>query len=187
MSTATTVRYKGCGTRSKVSSRDSLKNPSFTSPLSSPSSLTLTSNSSSKMKFTFSTVLALLSLAAVGQSVSVSWDSAYDDSGASLATVACSDGTNGLLTKGFTTFGSLKNFPNIGGAPAVGGWNSASCGTCWKLTFNGKSINVLAIDVGQEGFNLSQEAMDKLTNGQAVALGRVDATATQVAASACGL
>ncbi|KAI0818672.1 Cerato-platanin [Irpex lacteus] len=126
------------------------------------------------MQFTLSAILAVLSLAAVGQSVSVSWDSTYDDAGASLATVACSDGANGLLTKGFTTFGSLPHFPSIGGAPA-------------SLTFNGKSINVLAIDVGQDGFNLSEEAMNTLTNGQAVALGRVDATATQVAASACGL
>ncbi len=139
------------------------------------------------MQFTLSAILAVLSLAAVGQSVSVSWDSTYDEAGASLATVACSDGANGLLTKGFTTFGSLPHFPSIGGAPAVGGWNSAACGTCWQLTFNGKSINVLAIDVGQDGFNLSEEAMNTLTNGQAVALGRVDATATQVAASACGL
>ncbi|KAI0093823.1 eliciting plant response-like protein [Irpex rosettiformis] len=139
------------------------------------------------MQFTFSAILAVLSLAAVGQSVSVSWDTVYDNAGGSLATVACSDGTNGLLTKGFTTFSSLPNFPRIGGAPAVGGWNSAACGTCWKLTFNGKSINVLAVDVGQDGFNLSQEAMNELTNGQAIQLGRVNANATQVAASACGL
>lgn len=139
------------------------------------------------MQFTFSAVLAVLSLAVVGKCDSVSWDSIYDDAGASLATVACSDGPSGLLTKGFTTFGSLPNFPRIGGVPAVGGWGSAACGTCWQLTYNGKSINVLAVDVGRDGFNLSEEAMNELTGGQAVALGRVDANAIQVDASACGL
>lgn len=46
---------------------------------------------------------------------------------------------------------------------------------------------MLAVDHTATGFNLAQAAMDDLTNGQAVALGRIDATATQVAVSACGL
>ncbi|KAF8577426.1 hypothetical protein K439DRAFT_1639753 [Ramaria rubella] len=32
----------------------------------------------------------------------------------SLSIVACSNGVNGLLTKGFTTFDSLPTFTNIG-------------------------------------------------------------------------
>ena len=36
-------------------------------------------------------------------------------------------------------------------------------------------------------FNIAQAAMDQLTNGQAVALGRIDAQYAQVDASACGL
>ncbi|KAI9059749.1 immunomodulatory protein [Trametes sanguinea] len=129
--------------------------------------------------------LALFAPSALG--LTVSYDETYDNSGASLATVACSDGTNGLLTKGFSTFGSLPHFPNIGGAAVIPGWNSDQCGTCWQLTYNGKSINVLAIDHAQEGFNIALEAMNTLTGGQAVQLGRVDATVTQVAASQCGL
>lgn len=46
---------------------------------------------------------------------------------------------------------------------------------------------VLAMDSAVEGFNIAQEAMDELTGGQAVALGRVDAGYTQVDASVCGL
>ncbi|OSD02062.1 immunomodulatory protein [Trametes coccinea BRFM310] len=129
--------------------------------------------------------MALFVPSALG--VTVSYDQTYDNSGASLATVACSDGTNGLLTKGFSTFGSLPHFPNIGGAAVIPGWNSDQCGTCWQLTYNGKSINVLAIDHAESGFNIALEAMNTLTGGQAVQLGRVDATATQVAASQCGL
>ncbi|CDO71857.1 hypothetical protein BN946_scf184940.g4 [Trametes cinnabarina] len=130
-------------------------------------------------------ILALLIPSALG--VTVSYDQTYDNSSGSLSTVACSDGSNGLLTKGYSTLGSLPHFPNIGGAAAIAGWNSAQCGTCWKLTYNGKSINVLAIDHAQSGFNIALEAMNTLTGGQAVQLGRIDATATQVAASQCGL
>ena len=117
----------------------------------------------------------------------VSYDPTYDTKSQSLATVSCSDGANGLLTKGFTTFSSLPSFPFIGGAAAIPGWNSTACGTCWNLSFNGTSINVLAIDHAAQGFNIAQEALDKLTNGNAVALGRVNAVAKQVAASVCGL
>ena len=70
----------------------------------------------------------------------VSFDNIYDNSSGSLATVACSDGPNGLLSR-FPTFGSLPSFPNIGGAQAVAGHGSPNCGSCWQLTFNGKSIN----------------------------------------------
>ena len=98
----------------------------------------------------------------------------------------CATDPHGLVNR-FPTFGSLPNFPHIGGAPAVEGWDSAACGTCWQITYNGQSINVLAIDVGRDGFNLSEEAMNDLTNGQAAQLGRVDASATQVAPSVCGL
>ncbi|KAI1788583.1 Cerato-platanin [Ganoderma leucocontextum] len=135
--------------------------------------------------------LALTLVAAVSTTfaatVTVSYDETYDNASALLTTVACSDGTNGLITKGFSSFGSLPQFPNIGGAAAVAGWNAAACGTCWQLTYNGKSINVVAIDHAAAGFNIALAAMNTLTNNQAAALGRVDAEATQVDASVCGL
>ena len=135
--------------------------------------------------------LALTLLAAASTTfaatVTVSYDETYDNSAGSLTTVACSDGPNGLITKGFSSFGSLPHFPNIGGAAAVAGWNSAQCGSCWQLTYNGRSINVLAIDHTDSGFNIALAAMNTLTNNQATFLGRVNANATQVAASVCGL
>ncbi|KAH9857493.1 Cerato-platanin [Lenzites betulinus] len=139
------------------------------------------------MKFA-SLAAALLAIpAALGATVSVSFDQTYDNASNSLDIVACSDGSNGLLTKGFTTFGSLPNFPFIGGAPAVTGFNSPACGTCWELTANGTSINVLAIDVGSKGFNIALEAFNILTDGNGAFIGRINADATQVSASACGL
>ncbi|THG98976.1 hypothetical protein EW026_g3301 [Hermanssonia centrifuga] len=119
--------------------------------------------------------------------VSVSYDQTYDNAAGSLDTVACSDGPNGMLTKGYTTFGSLPGFSNIGGAAVVGGWDSAECGTCWQLTYNGNTINVLAIDSTLTGFNIALGAMNRLTNNEGVFLGRINAQAQQVAGTACGL
>lgn len=135
------------------------------------------------MQFT-ATFLSLLSAVSA---ITVSYDNGYDDGSRSLSVVSCSDGANGLLTKGYSTQSSLPSFPRIGGASVIAGWNSASCGTCWSLTYNGNTINVLAIDHAAEGFNIAQAAMDQLTGGQAVALGRIDASYAQVDASVCGL
>ena len=87
--------------------------------------------------------LVSTTLAAPQATVPLTFDTTYDNSGQSLATVSCSNGPNGLLTKGFTTFGSLPNFPNIGGGSVVEGFNSINCGTCWTLTFQNTSLNVL--------------------------------------------
>jgi hypothetical protein len=59
------------------------------------------------------------------------------------------------------------------------------CGTCYSLTYKGKTIYVLAIDHTQNGFNIAQKALDDLTGGNAVQFGRVDAQFAQVAASKC--
>ncbi|TCD67989.1 hypothetical protein EIP91_011658 [Steccherinum ochraceum] len=128
----------------------------------------------------------VLVIAAPAFAIRVSSDSIYDNAKTSMAGVACSNGDHGLMHK-YPTFGSLHNFPNIGGAAAIGSWNSAKCGSCWQLTYKGRSINVLAIDHTGEGFNLSKAAMNKLTNGRADELGVVDASSKEVPASVCGL
>ncbi|KAJ5729492.1 Cerato-platanin [Penicillium malachiteum] len=128
---------------------------------------------------------------ATPQSVSVSYDQKYDVGTTSLDTVACSDGTYGLETDGFTTFSSLPNFPLIGGAPTVAGWDSPNCGQCYQLTFESdevsETINVLAVDSASGGFNIGLTAMNHLTDNQAVQLGHVTATYVAVANSVCGL
>ncbi|GES57155.1 allergenic cerato-platanin Asp F13 [Aspergillus terreus] len=128
---------------------------------------------------------ALLPAASAQQSVSVSYDERYDVSGSSMNTVSCSDGANGLVTK-YPTFGSVPNFPHIGGSPTIAGWNSANCGKCYQLTYGSKSIYVTAIDAAPGGFNIALSAMNDLTGGQAVNLGRVQATYQEVAKSNCG-
>ncbi|KAH7911891.1 Cerato-platanin [Hygrophoropsis aurantiaca] len=149
------------------------------------------------MKFaTIVTVVALAIPALATTTFTVTYDPIYDEGSTSLDQVACSDGPNGLESDGYTNFGSIPNFPFIGGAPQVTGWNSDECGSCWMLAYDagkGKTnfINVTAVDAGdssKEGFNISLEAMNALTGGQAKQLGRVDITATQVDGGAyCGL
>ena len=150
------------------------------------------------MKFSsFSSSLALAfvlypSASTATSTTTVSYDATYDNFQESLNNVACSNGANGLVTKGFTTFGSLPDFPFIGGAPAVAAWNSTNCGTCWELTYTSPSgsistIDVLAIDTSGNGFNIAEDAMNVLTDGQAVQLGRITVTFEQVDASVCGL
>ncbi|KAG2353745.1 Cerato-platanin-domain-containing protein [Suillus spraguei] len=78
--------------------------------------------------------------------------------------------------------GSLPSFPNIGGIPYIT-WNSPLCVT--TPTGTQESIYITAID-GADTFNLSEEAFVELTD-TSVAAGKVSATATQVAASFCGM
>ena len=81
----------------------------------------------------------------------------------------------------------FPNFPFIVGAAVIASWNSAYCGTCWQLTYEGTSINILAIDHAADGFDITLEAINKLTNGQAVELVRIAVLAQQVETSVCGL
>ena len=141
------------------------------------------------MKFaSLATAVLAFALPAFAQTVeSLSYDTTYDDASLPLTSVACSDGVNGLMSKGYTTLGSLPTFPNLGGVYTVTGWDSAACGTCYEVTYGDTTLAVLAVDVALEGFNLSEEAMNTLTGGLAVELGRVSVTATEVDASVCGI
>lgn len=138
-----------------------------------------------------SSIIPLLVVLPAARSVLVQYDAVYDNSAASLNTVACSDGKNGMITKGYQTFGSLPSFPNIGAASAVEGYDSASCGSCWELSYtNGKttaSIYVTAIDHAAQGFVITPTALKKLAGPQGVDAGKINATATHVGGSLCGL
>jgi hypothetical protein len=123
------------------------------------------------------------------ETVSVSYNPKYDVGTSVLNEVACSDGINGLVTQGYTDFASLPGFPYIGGAITIPGWNSPNCGKCYELRYvNGRvnnTINVLAVDAATGGFNIGLKALNKLTNGQAEQLGRINATFAEVEDSAC--
>lgn len=134
----------------------------------------------------FITIFSTLLLAGSAFAVRAGFDTTYDNASGDMNTVSCSDGSNGLAAR-FPTFGNVPTFPNIGGASAIAGWNDANCGTCWSLTYEGATIFVTAVDHADDGFNLSQEALNTLTDGRATEVGTVDVTAVQVDKSACGL
>ncbi|KAI1324548.1 Sm1 protein [Xylariaceae sp. FL0255] len=132
--------------------------------------------------------LALTAAASVQATVQVLYDQGYDDASRTMDDVACSNGANGLETRyGYETQGAIPDFPYIGSAAAIAGWNSPNCGTCWQLSYGGRTINILAIDHAATGFVISLEAMNALTNNNAVGLGNIQATAVQVPVSDCGI
>ena len=114
--------------------------------------------------------------------VRVGYSGQYDNKKLAGNGVACS---NYLMHKGYHTLGDLKDFPYVTGTQYVADSSSPNCGSCWKLTYGSKSVNVLAVDHVPEGFVMSQAAMDKLTDGQSLKLGHVQAAAQQVANSEC--
>jgi hypothetical protein len=145
------------------------------------------------MKLT-STIISLAALVSVAYADTepVRPNSFYDNPQTSMNKVACSNGANGLVTKGYPTFGSLPSFPFIGGAFAIGAWNSTECGSCWQLTYpaTGVTVHLTAIDTVFSGFDVSDETMNILTNGKTVQPGEggeIFVQATQVAESSCGL
>jgi hypothetical protein len=76
----------------------------------------------------FVSIITLLTASFAVSATRVSWDPLYDQGTEWLGSVACSDGTNGLLTKGYNDFDDLPTFPNIGGSSVVAAYNSPSCG-----------------------------------------------------------
>ena len=140
------------------------------------------------MKFTTPILLLSAAMTAMaGTNVEVKYDTTYDTASLSTLSVACSDGTNGLNTKGYATLGSLPSFPNVGAAAAVTGWNSDQCGKCFKLYYQGKTLYVTAVDAAYGvGFVLSKAALDTLTGGKAAMLGKVTASYAPAASNLCG-
>ena len=119
----------------------------------------------------YATLLSLV--APLASAVSLSYDAGYADGSRSLSVVSCSDGSNGLINRyGWSKQSDIPRFPYIGGSSDIAGWNSPSCGQCYKVEYakTGKSIFVLAIDHTANGMNVSPKAMNDLTNNQAVSV-----------------
>ncbi|OJD19517.1 hypothetical protein AJ78_00488 [Emergomyces pasteurianus Ep9510] len=138
------------------------------------------------------TIAIFLSLShlTVSQEVkTVAYDEAYDNSNLDLLTTTCSDGSNGLVTRGFSVAGDLPIFPRVGAAFSIESWNSSNCGKCYKLRFEGTGVElpVIAMDHTVNGFNVAKAAMNELTGGRAAELGRVDMTVTEASSGDCGM
>ena len=75
----------------------------------------------------FISIVALLAAPFAVSATRIGW-AAYDNGEQSLNTVACSNGPNGLVTRGYSVFKDLPTFPNISGSSLVT-WNSPLCGS----------------------------------------------------------
>jgi hypothetical protein len=77
----------------------------------------------------FISIIALLVAPFAVSAIRVTWDPVYDQPTESFSNViACSNGPNGLLAKGYKEFSNLPTFPNISGA-SVASWGSPYCGS----------------------------------------------------------
>ncbi|KAM5352572.1 hypothetical protein ACJ41O_005294 [Fusarium nematophilum] len=136
----------------------------------------------------FSGLLSALTFATAASATTVSYDTGYDNKARSMTAVSCSDGANGMMTRyGWKTQGDAPKGIYVGGNHAIAGWNSPSCGLCYRLEYKGKKIHVIGIDHAGSGFNIGLDALNALTNGQAVKLGRVDAKVFKTDVKNCGL
>ncbi|KAL0638599.1 hypothetical protein Q9L58_002325 [Maublancomyces gigas] len=131
-------------------------------------------------------LVAAATTAFAQNTATVAYTTVFDDASVSTLNVACSDGINGLATKGFPTLGSLPKFPFIAASSQIAGWNSPNCGKCYSVTYGPKTVFVIAVDRAVDGFVMSKGAMDALTDGQATMLGRIQATWAEAPASSCG-
>ena len=85
-------------------------------------------------------VIALLIAPFAVSATRVSWNPVYDQGAESLSNVACSNGPNGLLSKGYNEFSDLPTFPNITGS-SVATWDSPYCGS-FRFTPFGFAVDV---------------------------------------------
>jgi hypothetical protein len=115
----------------------------------------------------------------------VRYDATYDNPNGLISGVACSNGVNGLNTRGYVHFSDLPTFPNLAAWQGIS-WNSTECGSCWKITHNGVSVLVTAIDRSGDGFNVAEETFKELNNND-LGPGSFSANAVQVPAHECGL
>ena len=127
-----------------------------------------------------SAVIPLVALFSVASAVNVRYNSQYDNASGGPTSVECFYGPGPLM--GPDHFGAVPSFPYIAGADMVLA-NTSGCGSCWQITQGVNSVNVTVVDLSQDGFSLSREAMGKLTNGP----GPIEASATQIDGSFCGL
>ncbi|KAF3920263.1 Cerato-platanin [Arthrobotrys entomopaga] len=109
-----------------------------------------------------------------------------------LTSYACSDGNHGLIDRHKVhtvpqLLSKLRPGVMIAAAPAVTGWNSPGCGTCWmaKNPKNNKSITFVAVDVGRGGIVVGPEAFVSVSASRSLKEGSFVTYLYPKPASAC--
>ncbi|KAL9479541.1 hypothetical protein ACSS6W_004327 [Trichoderma asperelloides] len=127
---------------------------------------------------------AIISLASA-EIVSVTFNTLYDNPSRSLSEVAC--WRKGVGFEPNLDWKLQRDAVEFIGIDAIHSFGLAQCRSCWKLEYGDKHKFLFAIDSADSGFVLSLNAMQYLTGGQARELVRIDAKATQVDVSNCGI
>ena len=109
--------------------------------------------------------------------------------GEPLTHVACSDGTNGLMTRwGYSTIDPMAPYV---AATSISGWNSPNCGKCYQIVGWAKTIYVTAIDQcgpgpsGEMHFDIHPDGYRELMGAAGVTAGSGSVTYKEVASSYC--
>lgn len=75
----------------------------------------------------FLALLAVIPAVLAGQPSTLAYDPVYGNPSTSTLATECSDGQNGLYTKGYPTLGSLPSFPRVATVPDVLGDSFLFC------------------------------------------------------------
>ena len=129
-----------------------------------------------------SNVIPLAALFSVASAAHVPHGKYYDHWWNSPSKIDCFGSLISPL-HGLTDFHNVKTWPFIGGSDTVG-LSTRSCGSCWQISYEGKSVNITAVDTASDGFDLSGRAMEALTNDKDA---DVEASATQIDKGYCKL
>ena len=108
-----------------------------------------------------------MALFSVVSAVNVRYDRQYDDVNGKPTSIDCfatgaASPHNALA--GVTNFGDVPTFPNITAADVFTA-NAAGCGSCWEISYGVNSITVTVVDHASDGFSLTLDAMNVLTDG----------------------
>lgn len=114
----------------------------------------------------------------------VTWNNIYDNGGQSLSSLACSQWAS---KNNFKTLSDVPGFPFVGGADVVNGTNTAQCGDCYTINDlqTGEAVSVTVVDAAGAGFVVSLEALNNVTNGEAMELGSIAADVQQAPNGKC--
>ncbi|TFB06920.1 Protein SnodProt1 [Trichoderma ghanense] len=129
--------------------------------------------------------VAALVGSAAAETMSATFNTLYEDPSRSLSEVTCWRKNIGFMPNLDWTL--QQDAAGFIGLDKINGLNSGKCFTCWRLSYEGRAISLLALDGTDSGVVMSFRALQYLTDGRAQELGRVEIDAVEADTSECGV
>ncbi|RFU74625.1 eliciting plant response like [Trichoderma arundinaceum] len=117
--------------------------------------------------------------------VTATFNALYDDPSRPLSEVSCWRKDVGFMPH--LDWKLQKDAVGFIGIDSLSRLNTANCFSCWMISYNGKTISLLAIDGSNSGVVMSLDALQSLTDGRALELDHIDVNAIEVDTSHCGI